>query len=357
MPSRIPVLDGLVTFVPAGGEREPWLLEATTGQSRWFPIEGGHRVVIPHEGRSFDSNHLAIEKGAWDHEHCSSCGSRIAPMTLCWVTESDPYVLLCEMCHATTAVVVERPNLRRAGRGAGGDLLEPRACVVDIARERLLGVANAPQPAETVVILSSGGPDFPDAVPHLRCPIDDPHALVFQGRRLAVGRLDARWAPEGIVAPVGCTVRASSFRGESLSTHSVVEEERRASTQMAAAVLRAQPARGECGFSRRVGQRTRACSTRRPSRGSRLRSSLGTGRQRWPNGNTPDVGQALRRQSSAARSPSCREVSPQLFGAGFALFRRLRSSERTPNVSRTGLSNPKCPRATEARRRMARRAS
>ena len=101
MPSRIPAQDGLVGFVPSGHEREPWLEAATalTGQSRWYPVEGGHRVVILYEGGAFDAAHLSVERGVWEHEHCSWCLHKIATMTLCWVTKSGAFIILCESCH------------------------------------------------------------------------------------------------------------------------------------------------------------------------------------------------------------------------------------------------------------------
>jgi hypothetical protein len=40
-----------------------------------------------------------LVKGGWDHEHCGRCQRSIKPMTLCWVTESGPYVVLCSECH------------------------------------------------------------------------------------------------------------------------------------------------------------------------------------------------------------------------------------------------------------------
>ena len=99
--SRIPALDALATFVPTGEESDPVLREviARTGFSRWSPVTGGHRVLILHERGSYDPNRFTLEKGAWDHEHCWSCRTRIPPMTLCWVTKSGPYILLCEECH------------------------------------------------------------------------------------------------------------------------------------------------------------------------------------------------------------------------------------------------------------------
>jgi hypothetical protein len=101
MPSRIPALDALETFVPGGTQPDAELneLQSRTGQSRWYPVEGGHRVLILYEGGPFDAQRFTLSKGGWDHEHCSRCGATIAPMTLCWVTESGAYVLLDETCY------------------------------------------------------------------------------------------------------------------------------------------------------------------------------------------------------------------------------------------------------------------
>lgn len=100
-PSRFPALDAISTFVPAGQENDPVIKTALErkGYSRWFPTEGGHRLLILHEGEPFDASRLTLEKGAWDHEHCTACRTRIPPMTLCWVSVSGPYTILCEECH------------------------------------------------------------------------------------------------------------------------------------------------------------------------------------------------------------------------------------------------------------------
>jgi hypothetical protein len=102
MKSRIPALDALSTFVPEGQEEDPGVQAAirAKGFARWFPVDGGHKVLIPHDGQEFDAERFQIEKGAWDHEHCKACGADIEPMTLCWVAEPGPYVILCDPCHA-----------------------------------------------------------------------------------------------------------------------------------------------------------------------------------------------------------------------------------------------------------------
>jgi hypothetical protein len=101
MESRIPALDALKTFVPTGEEEDPEIQKAlrSKGFARWYPVEGGHEVLVPYEGGSFDVKRFEIAKGGWDHEHCKSCGATIEPMTLCWVTRSGQYVILCSECY------------------------------------------------------------------------------------------------------------------------------------------------------------------------------------------------------------------------------------------------------------------
>lgn len=103
-PSRIPALDALAAFV-ADGEEDA-VVQATVeraGFSRWYPETGGTRVLILYEGGPYDAERFTVEKGAWDHEHCKRCGGNIAPMTLCWVSAGDAYVILCESCHQHVA--------------------------------------------------------------------------------------------------------------------------------------------------------------------------------------------------------------------------------------------------------------
>ncbi len=99
--SRIPALGALVVFIPTGQSPDPEVQETLDriGVTRWFPLPEGHRVLVPYEGGPFNAEKFALEKGAWDHEHCKRCGATIEPMTICWVTETGPYIILCELCH------------------------------------------------------------------------------------------------------------------------------------------------------------------------------------------------------------------------------------------------------------------
>jgi hypothetical protein len=103
MESRIPARPALCVFVPTGTETDPFLaeLQRRFHQSRWFPVAGGHRVLMPFDDGPYDASRCAIEAGAWDHEHCECCGDRIPAMTLCHVTEpGEPYILVCSGCYA-----------------------------------------------------------------------------------------------------------------------------------------------------------------------------------------------------------------------------------------------------------------
>ena len=98
--SRIPALDALSAFVV--DEDNDAIVQAAAkraGFSRWYPENGGHKVLIPYEGGPYDSDRFTIEKGGWDHEHCKRCGETIEPMTLCWVSTDSQHVILCEPCH------------------------------------------------------------------------------------------------------------------------------------------------------------------------------------------------------------------------------------------------------------------
>ena len=99
--SRIPALNALEVFVPDDSGPDPVVDEMRTGTgfSRWQPVDGGHQVLILHEGGSFDPERFSLRKGAWDHEHCKRCVSRIEALTLCWVSTSEDFTILCDECH------------------------------------------------------------------------------------------------------------------------------------------------------------------------------------------------------------------------------------------------------------------
>ena len=102
VPSRIPVTDALVAFIPHGQPIRPAVQEALdrAGSSRWYPAAGGHELHIPYEGGPYDRAHFKVRPKAWDHETCSSCAKRLPPTTSCWVTEDGPFTLLCGACKA-----------------------------------------------------------------------------------------------------------------------------------------------------------------------------------------------------------------------------------------------------------------
>jgi len=100
MESRIPARDALVVFIPEGSKPRESVQRIIdrVGFSRWFPVAGGQRVLVPYEGGPFDSAVFTIEKGAWDHETCKVCQAHIPAMTLCWATKEGPYIILCDQC-------------------------------------------------------------------------------------------------------------------------------------------------------------------------------------------------------------------------------------------------------------------
>jgi hypothetical protein len=102
IPSRIPALDALVTFVPEG-QTPSEAVQATLrriGFSRWYPTRGGHYLVVPYEGGQYDSTIFRVREKAWDHETCSGCRAHVRAMTPCWVTSQGPFKLLCQRCWA-----------------------------------------------------------------------------------------------------------------------------------------------------------------------------------------------------------------------------------------------------------------
>ena len=68
--------------------------------SRWFPVAGGHQVLVLHEGGTYDSKIFTLKPAGWDHDHCTNCNERIPAMSLCWVTRTGRYVVLCVNCKA-----------------------------------------------------------------------------------------------------------------------------------------------------------------------------------------------------------------------------------------------------------------
>jgi len=102
MSCRIPVRDALATFVTR--DSVDFSPPRPVYETRWFPRPDGYRVLIPHDGGPFDANVFHIEHGAWDHVTCNSCNVRIKAMTLCYVTKSGAFLVLCTMCYEREVV-------------------------------------------------------------------------------------------------------------------------------------------------------------------------------------------------------------------------------------------------------------
>jgi len=66
MESRIPAIGALAAFVPGASKPESVITdsERRIGPSRWFPVEDGHRLLIPYEGGEYESARFSIEPRA-----------------------------------------------------------------------------------------------------------------------------------------------------------------------------------------------------------------------------------------------------------------------------------------------------
>ena len=111
MPSRIPMRDALVAFVPAGVKLAEGVIPSCYEQ-RWYPQQDNTlRLLVLYSGGDFDSSLFHIEPKAWDHTTCDLCVTRIPAMTVCYVTKFDPYVGLCSGCYRK--YIVHKVNVGR----------------------------------------------------------------------------------------------------------------------------------------------------------------------------------------------------------------------------------------------------
>jgi hypothetical protein len=102
MQSRIPALDALTIFMPDGTGPDPVIEETARrmgGRGRWYPVAGGVRGVMPYNGQPYDTAGFTLEPKGWDFNDCDACVNQIPAMTLCWVTRSGAYYLLCTECY------------------------------------------------------------------------------------------------------------------------------------------------------------------------------------------------------------------------------------------------------------------
>ncbi len=97
-----PGMDALVAIVPKGQEASPDVKRVEGGrESRWFPFDGGWKVVCPFVGQAFDSSVFSVVKNGWDHAHCEGCNATIDIGGSCWTAKAeDDFFVLCDACHA-----------------------------------------------------------------------------------------------------------------------------------------------------------------------------------------------------------------------------------------------------------------
>lgn len=95
-------MDSLVAFVPKGRD-VPAKVKQTVdeaGEGRWFPFEGGWKVVCRYTEQRFDPDLFVIEKGGWTHEHCDGCQRAIGIGDSCWVAQAqEGCVVICDACY------------------------------------------------------------------------------------------------------------------------------------------------------------------------------------------------------------------------------------------------------------------
>jgi hypothetical protein len=95
-------MDALVAIVPKDRET-PTKVKQTVddaGEGRWFPFEGGWKVMCPYTDQSFDPDVFVVEKGGWTHEHCDGCQGTIGVGDSCWVAEAEEGCsVICDTCY------------------------------------------------------------------------------------------------------------------------------------------------------------------------------------------------------------------------------------------------------------------
>ena len=100
--TRFPGMDALVAVISK--EQETSLEVKRTvddaGEGRWYPVEGGWKVMCPYTGQSFDGDLFHVEKGAWNHVHCDGCEGSINTGDFCWAAEAeDDFWVICDTCY------------------------------------------------------------------------------------------------------------------------------------------------------------------------------------------------------------------------------------------------------------------
>lgn len=95
-------MDALVAFIPKGQDTPSEVKQTVddAGAGRWYPSEGGWKIVCPYTGQGFNPDLFTVEEGGWRHEHCYICESMIGVGDRCWVAETqEEDYLICGNCH------------------------------------------------------------------------------------------------------------------------------------------------------------------------------------------------------------------------------------------------------------------
>jgi hypothetical protein len=61
--------------------------------------EEGGTFYAPYCGQSYDPNVYELIEGAWDHEHCNVCNTRIEDGDTYWTNDGPEHVDLCRSCY------------------------------------------------------------------------------------------------------------------------------------------------------------------------------------------------------------------------------------------------------------------
>jgi len=98
-----PGTDAAVFFIPEGQSPSVPVQQVLkrSGQQRWYPVPGGHRVKVPWHFSEGQEALCEREPKGWNHEHCDFCDASVQIEELCWTVESGRggFWLFCKSCY------------------------------------------------------------------------------------------------------------------------------------------------------------------------------------------------------------------------------------------------------------------